>query len=43
MGKIIQKEGFDDSLSATLELIGLLESIKQKEIEHLKTFVREEL
>lgn len=42
MAKIVQKEGFDNSLSGTLEVIGLIENIKQKELEKLKTFVKEE-
>lgn len=42
MGKVVQKEGFDDSLSGTLELIGLLENMKLKELERLKTFARED-
>lgn len=43
IAKVVQKEGFDDSLTATLEVIGLLENIKAKEMERLRTFVREEL
>lgn len=43
MGKIVQKDGFPDSLSATLELVGILENIKMKEMERLKTFMREDL
>lgn len=43
MAKIVQKEGFDNSLTGTLEFIGLLENIKNKELEKLKTFAREEI
>lgn len=43
MAKIVEKEGFENSLTGVLEFIGLLENIKHKELEKLKTFAREDV
>ena len=38
VAKVVEKDGFENSLSGILEYIGLLENLKHNELEKLKTF-----
>ena len=40
MATLITREGFDDSVSSTLEIIGILENIKKQELDKLNSIKR---
>lgn len=43
VGTVIHKEGFDDNTHDLLEIIGVLENLKQSQLDKLKTMARKEI
>lgn len=42
-GIVIQKEGFEDNAHDLLEIVGLLENLKQNQLDKLKTMMRKDI